>query len=328
MRQSSQLLSQESKIELKTKKNLLAFSAGVDSTALFFLLVDENIEFDIAIVDYGMRDSSKDEVNYAKTLAKKYNKKIYIHRCKIKSGNFEKSARDERYQFFTKIIKEFDYQNLITAHQLNDKLEWFLMQLGKGAGLVEILGFEEVEERESYRLVRPLINSTKDELLEYLNSKNIKYFIDESNYDLSLKRNFIRKNISNLLIDEYKDGIKRSFTYLHKDKDELFKYQPIKFKDLIIVKNDSQFIRSVDLALKRVGYLLSSSQRDEIEKQKDIVIADRFVVAFNSRYIYICPNTKISMPKTFKEQCRVLKIPDKIRAYLFSKEIDPNSLPL
>ena len=59
-------------------KNLLAFSAGVDSSALFFLLLNAKIPFDIAIVNYNIREQSKDEVVYAKDLAKKYNKEIFI----------------------------------------------------------------------------------------------------------------------------------------------------------------------------------------------------------------------------------------------------------
>jgi len=47
---------------IKTNKNLLAFSAGVDSSALFFILKQNNIDFDIAIVDYNLRAQSKDEV--------------------------------------------------------------------------------------------------------------------------------------------------------------------------------------------------------------------------------------------------------------------------
>ena len=52
-------------------KNLLAFSGGIDSTALFFMLLEQNIDFDMAIVDYGIRAQSKDEVAYAKELAHK-----------------------------------------------------------------------------------------------------------------------------------------------------------------------------------------------------------------------------------------------------------------
>ena len=67
------MLEQNSLKVLKNKKNLLAFSGGVDSTALFFLLQDQKIVFDIAIVNYNLREKAKEEVLYAKELAKKYN---------------------------------------------------------------------------------------------------------------------------------------------------------------------------------------------------------------------------------------------------------------
>ena len=112
---------------IKNQKNLLAFSAGVDSTSLFFLLLKQNIPFDIAIVNYNLREQSKDEISYAKELALKYNKKIFLKDIKLEnSSNFEKTARDIRYKFFEEIISKNSYENLITAHQLNDKLEWFI----------------------------------------------------------------------------------------------------------------------------------------------------------------------------------------------------------
>lgn len=52
-------------------KNLLAFSGVVDSSCLFFLLLREKIDFDLAIVNYGVRKSAKYELKYAKKLAKK-----------------------------------------------------------------------------------------------------------------------------------------------------------------------------------------------------------------------------------------------------------------
>ena len=63
--------------EIKNQKNLLAFSAGIDSSALFFLLIEKDIPFDIAIVNYNLRAQSNDEVSYAKELAKKYNKESH-----------------------------------------------------------------------------------------------------------------------------------------------------------------------------------------------------------------------------------------------------------
>jgi tRNA(Ile)-lysidine synthase len=155
---------------LKSSKNLLAFSAGVDSTALFFLLLESDIKFDIAIVNYNLRTQSKLEVQYAKDLAKKYNKKIFIKEIdknevdKIKQNNFEAKAREIRYDFFLTCIDENSYDTLLMAHHLGDRLEWFLMQLSKGAGLYELAGMKSVEKRDSYSLIRPLLHVSKDEL--------------------------------------------------------------------------------------------------------------------------------------------------------------------
>ena len=200
---------------IKNQKNLLAFSAGVDSVALFFLLLEQNISFDIAIVDYNLRAQSKDEISYAEELALKYNKSIFIQDITLKNNsNFEKTARDIRYKFFEEIILEDSYEILITAHQLNDKLEWFLMQLSKGAGLVELIGFNEFEQKENYKIYKPLLNITKDELENYLKMNNHKYFIDESNFDEKYKRNFFRHNFSNLFLQNFSSGVKKSFEYI------------------------------------------------------------------------------------------------------------------
>jgi len=324
----SKRLSKNSINRLKSGKNLLAFSAGVDSTALFFLLLEEDIEFDIAIVDYGIRESSKKEIEYAKELAKGYKKEIFIKEAKKIESNFEKEARDIRYSFFEKIIKKHKYQNLITAHQLNDRLEWFLMQLSKGAGLVELLGFDEIEKRDDYFIIRPLLNIKKSQLLDYLKENSYRYFIDESNFSNSYKRNYFRESFSNRLIDEFGDGVKNSLNYLSLDRELLLNLgSPMKkIEDLYIIKRGVDDIRVVDKTLKKLGYLLSSSQREEILKSSEIVIGGKFVVAKSSSYIFICPYIKVVMPKEFKERCRVLKIPKKIRTYLFFEGIDPNLL--
>ena len=132
---------------LKEKKNLLAFSAGVDSSALFFLLIQNSIVFDIALVNYGTRENSDKEELHAKILAKKYNLTYYTIKAPKYTTNFEKNARDFRYDFFEDLIEKHDYDNLLTAHQLNDQLEWLLMRLTKGAGTSELIGLEPVSKR-------------------------------------------------------------------------------------------------------------------------------------------------------------------------------------
>lgn len=317
---------------IKESKNLLAFSAGIDSSALFFLLLKQNILFDIAIVNYNVRVQSKDEVNYAKDLALKYNKQIYIKDIKLEStSNFEKTARDIRYKFFEEIIDKNSYEVLITAHQLNDKLEWFLMQLTKGAGLVELIGFNEFEQKENYKVYKPLLEITKEELESFLKQENIKYFIDNSNFDEKYKRNYFRHNFSDKLLSEYTNGIKKSFKYLQDDINSLnIEITPIKnFNELEIYQNQKDNnlnIRIIDNSLKKRGFLLSSGQREEILKQKEITISHKINISIKEDLIWICPNVSSIMDKKFKETCRINKIPKNVRNYIYYKKIDIKEL--
>ncbi|MCG3705515.1 tRNA lysidine(34) synthetase TilS [Aliarcobacter butzleri] len=317
---------------IKESKNLLAFSAGVDSSALFFLLLKQNIPFDIAIVNYNVRVQSKDEVNYAKELALKYNKQIFIKEVKLETtSNFEKTARDIRYKFFEEIIDENSYETLITAHQLNDKLEWFLMQFTKGAGLVELIGFNEFEQKENYKVYKPLLEITKEELENFLKQENIKYFIDNSNFDEKYKRNYFRHNFSYKLLCEYTNGIKKSFKYLQDDINSLnIEITPIKnFNELEIYKNQNDNnlnIRIIDNNLKKRGFLLSSAQRKEIIKQKEITISHKINITLNEDFIWICPKIEINIDKKFKEFYRINKIPKNIRNYIYYKKIDIKEL--
>ena len=314
------------KSELDGKKNLLAFSGGVDSSALFFLLLYENIEFDIAIVDFGVREQSKQELSYAKELANKYNKNCFTKEINLQKRNFEHNARLSRYKFFEELIELHDYDNLLTAHQLNDKLEWFLMQLLKGSGLVEMLGFEMITQRDNYKLIRPLIKVSKDELLNFLHDKKIKYFIDDTNFDKTIKRNKIRHEVANEFIKYHKSGILKSFSYLELDSKKLHDIKIVKqIKNLFVLENLND-IRQIDKIVKRLGYILSSSQREEILKNKDIIIADQIAIVIQKKFIFIAPYRKIKLDKEFKERCRVLKVPPKIRYYLKSENISAEFL--
>ncbi|EDO9870418.1 tRNA lysidine(34) synthetase TilS, partial [Campylobacter jejuni] len=149
---------------LKRGKNLLAFSYGSDSSVLFYLLMQEKIDFDLVMINYKTRKNSDLEELKAKELALKFHKKIFIKHAPKFQSNFEKKARDFRYDFFEKICLEQDYDHLILAHHLNDQFEWFLMQLSRGAGLAEILGMQECEKRSNYTLLRPLLFISKDEI--------------------------------------------------------------------------------------------------------------------------------------------------------------------
>ena len=310
---------------LENKKNLLAFSAGADSTALFFLLLKHNIKFDIAIVNYNTREQSLDELEYAKELADIHNLKCHILSASKIDKNFEAKAREIRYSFFENLISEYGYDNLLTAHHLGDRFEWMLMQFCKGAGCAEIAGMKSVESRAAYTLIRLLLHLDKKELLAYLNANSIKYFEDESNLDEDIKRNSFRHNYATPLLDKYLSGIKKSFDYLDEDRDTLIEDIHIKtVNEFAYFKNSDNSranIFAIDKYLKSQLYMLSGSERELLKKDKTVVVGRKFVISLGNENIFIAPYVEsVVMSKEFKEKCRVLKIEPKLRAYLYNDE--------
>lgn len=311
---------------LKTSKNILAFSAGVDSSALFFLLLEQNVDFDIAIVNYNTRESSKREVEYAQEIAEKYKKSIYTSSCKLPDSNFENLARQHRYKFFEKIIMQNNYNSLITAHQLNDKVEWALMRFCNGSGISGIVGMNEIGERKNYNIVRPLLNISRIEIEKYLFDNSIKHFLDESNSNEKYLRNYFRKEYANSLTRDYSDGIRRSFEILSNEKNCLYENaQLFEYKNIFVSqpKNSMDKLFQLEKILKETGYVLSQLQRDEFVKTSDIVISGKYSAVFDGNKLFISPYVKLTMSKEFKESCRKNKIPPKIRGYLFQNNIDP-----
>jgi len=308
---------------LYNKKNLLAFSAGVDSTALLFLLLENNIDFDIAIVDYGLRLQSKDEVTYAQALAKEYKFKSYVYTAEDIKTNFEANARKIRYNFFGELIKEHQYENLLTAHHLGDRLEWMLMQFCKGAGCVELSGMQAVDKRETFTLVRPLLHLDKQELLTYLSENKIKYFEDASNNDEKYKRNEFRHKYSNPLLKKYLAGIKKSFEYMDEDVKQLVSEISLsQCKELIYFKpSDSKRsdILAIDKYFKSIGKLITAGEKSLLKEQNTVVISRNFVVNQTSSYVFILPYIKAeNIDKKVREELRLLKVEPKMRGYIAS----------
>ena len=307
------------------KKNLLAFSSGVDSSALFFLLLEAGLSFDIALVNYGVREEAEKEEAHAYALAEKYGIRCFTTKAPLFKSHFEAEARKFRYGFFEETIDREGYDTLLTAHQLNDQLEWLLMRLSKGAGVSELIGLEEFSERSGYTIVRPLLGYSKEDLIDYLNNNAYPYFIDKSNVDEKYERNYIRKHFSDAMIARYKDGIKRSFSYLREDKKQIEEGIELcaEEKELIALRlhTKEDKVRAVDITLKKLGYLLSAAQRNVIAAEDNLVIGGKWAIVYKEKMLYIAPYRTMKMPKTFKEACRIAQVPVKIRPYCFEEGI-------
>lgn len=328
--------------ELFSGKNLFGFSAGVDSTALFFQLIEAKIDFDIAIVNYNLRPEAIEEEYYARELARKYGLKIYILEPDVDlSSNTEAIARDVRYKFFNRIISKDGYDNLILGHQLNDKMEWLLMKIANGAGLNTLSGFDVINNDRSYTIIRPMIFVPRHEIQAYLDDNNIKHFVDSSNLTMQYTRNQYRNNFVNNFVKEHSKGIAKSFNIMLNEKKEM--YPDFDFFTLkegcvcfrVAIDDTKKTVFMVDSILKRkFNYVLSTNQREELINQNFSVVFPKFTIALsiiNGQQIISIFNNLIidfSIPKQMREKYRVLGVNKLFRPYMFKNDIKIEDIPI
>ena len=316
---------------LKSGKNLLAFSYGSDSTALFYTLLGQGVEFDLAMINYKMRAQSDEEERAARALALEFSKKIFVKNAPKFDKDFQHKARAFRYEFFAKICAEFGYTNLLVAHHLNDRFEWFLRQFARGAGVVELLGMKECEKRANFTLLRPFLNTPKAEILGFLEKEKIQFFNDESNEDEKYERNFIRKHFATPFMSEFSAGVAKSFAYLEKDAKNLCDDEIAEFKGILACECLES---AITRAVKKMGVVMSVGQRGELTKNKefnDIVVSGRVAIAFMRGKCLVFKYEKAQkishkISKAQREIYRKAKIPKLLRPYLYENGVEMKDL--
>ena len=195
----------------KTDKIALGLSGGVDSIALFHLLVTKYKESYKELVafhiNHGLREQSYEEAEFVENFVKNYNVKFYKKDLNMKDlvrdshTSEEMLARKLRYEAFEEMsLLEGDVK-LITAHHKNDQVENILMRLLSGRSMDYNLMIEEKTTIGELAVYRPLLNVLKIDLEQYADKNNLKYYVDSTNFDTDYTRNNIRHNIVPVLND-------------------------------------------------------------------------------------------------------------------------------
>ena len=199
------------KLDKTIKENetlITATSGGPDSMALLSLLIKlsqtKKITIICAHVNHNLRKESQEEAIMVEKYANESN--LIFEKMEINhyEGNTENYARTQRYNFFEKLIKKFNATYLLTAHHGDDLAETILMRIVRGSSLKGYSGFQEITDKETYKIYRPLITKTKDELLNYVKTNNIPYAVDKTNFSEEYTRNRYRLNILPILKKENK----------------------------------------------------------------------------------------------------------------------------
>ena len=172
---------------------LVGVSGGADSVALLLVLHQLGLTVGAAHLNHGLRgvESDGDEI-FVETLAKAFEIPFFSKRVSISSlqGNLESAGRTARQEFFRKISEEHGYSRIAVAHTRDDRVETCLLHLFRGAGLDGMVSMAPF----NGEIIRPLIESSHEDVRQYLISRNQSWRNDASNLDIRLARNRMRHN--------------------------------------------------------------------------------------------------------------------------------------
>lgn len=221
---------------LKNAKYIVVgVSGGSDSVALLHYLYNlksgPSAEFNFNIiaahVNHLLRgdESFRDEL-FVEDFCKKLNIPLKILRVNIEKKakqskkGIEETARLVRYDFFYEIAKKNKNSLIATAHTLTDSIETTVLNLSRGTGLNGICGIPELRER----IIRPFINLTKLDTINYCKVNKLSYIHDSSNNSLKYKRNLVRHKVLPILKEinpGFERALSRTFSILKEDSEYL-----------------------------------------------------------------------------------------------------------
>lgn len=216
--------------------------------------------------------------------------------------------------FYEEILKKYNSKTLLLAHHGDDLIETILMKISRGSNLEGYAGIKEVSNVKNYQIIRPLLKYTKEDIINYNKSNNIKYYNDSSNQSTNYTRNRYRLNILPLLKKEdkniHKKYLKYSKTLIEYDdyiKREVKRNINNVYKDNII--NIDNLNKLDTFLIKNILYNIMNN----IYQNKNNIITDRHIQNIISLLNNTKPNIKIDLPnnKEIVKEYNKLIIKDK-----------------
>lgn len=278
----------EKEIKLNGNDNIVVgVSAGPDSMALLYILIElrkkYNFKIIVAHINHNIREESKEEEEFLRDYCAKNN--VIFESMIIKEygdDNFHNEARNIRYNFYHELIKKYGANYLMTGHHGDDLIETILMRIVRGSTIKGYSGFEKIVDMQNYKIIRPLIYVTKEELENFDKENNIPYRIDKSNYKDKYTRNRYRKYVLPFLKQEdtrvHEKFLKFSESLQEYDR-LLTKLTNIEmarvYKDGIINVNE---FKKTDILIERriIDYIFSLLYQDDLmeidNRHVDLVI--------------------------------------------------------
>ena len=190
---------------------IAAVSGGPDSVCLLDVLsqlapMAGATLVGVAHLNHKLRGEASDEdQRFVAALAQRYGVEFHLEKANLPAkGNLEEVARHARRNFFARLIREGAASKVATGHTLDDQAETVLFRLLRGSGPGGISG---ILPSTMEGLIRPLLEITREQVREYLNSRGFQWREDASNLDVRFSRNRIRHELLPLLGREWNPRI-------------------------------------------------------------------------------------------------------------------------
>lgn len=180
----------------KNSTVIIGVSGGPDSVYLLYKALELNkthpFKIIVAHINHKLRGRDSDlDQKFVHNLAQKHNLIFELKTLKkIPAGNLEEQCRKARYSFFETLREKHRADWIIIAHQQDDQIETVLFNLIRGSFLDGLKGMQISDSNR--HILRPLLNTSKSEILTWLKSKRITYRLDKTNQQINFSRNLLR----------------------------------------------------------------------------------------------------------------------------------------
>lgn len=254
-------------------KIIVGLSGGPDSISLINVL-DEirkdkttGLEFGIiaAHINHNIREEAKSDEDYVVKYCKEKNIEVYVlsidinKKAKEEKKGTEETGRNARYEFFEQILIKTKANKIATAHTANDNAETVLMNIIRGSGTSGLKGIRPIRDD---KFIRPLIETTREEIEEYCKKNNLNPRIDKTNFENDYTRNKTRNILIPLIKEQFNPNIimtiNRLSDIINEENEYLEKLTKQKYKEILIEEKigkqivlDLKLFNEQDLVIKK-----------------------------------------------------------------------------